>query len=189
MPIIEGPPPSTEEEELHEFEMGNDPAIFEANKERISLARGLKKFREEKRISQILMAKMMDVSKRSYIDYERHGRSVPSAALANLLAHTELDMNELFTGQPMPVGAHFRQQTAMQSFNIYDRLKKLHPDVDEPTLREGTSTYCAYFDPSDPFNQYALIDIMNSIFYERQQDDNYSSEKAAELSSRTQDER
>lgn len=162
-------PHSEEDDAVHDFDTFTDPSEIEDSLKRISVARGLKRFRENHQIYQVVMAKMMGVSKRSYIDYERHGRSVPSAALAKLLAHTGLDMNVLFSGKAAPVEGYYRQQVAMQAFQLLERLKADYPEVDMKTLQEGAAIYCNYFSPSDPFNKDAMDDVMQSIFYKQQQ--------------------
>lgn len=167
MAFLRTSPPTLEEEGLQSFDSGVDPAEYEERLGRISLARGLKKYRGGVQISQVIMAKMMGVSKRSYIDYEHNGRAVPSSALVELLAHTNLDMNELFFGEEKPIQDHRLEETAMQAFRLMERLRGNYPDISEALLQKGAATYCRYFSPAKPINPDALTDIMNSIFYEK----------------------
>lgn len=105
------PPLDPQEERDQAFLSERHHPDAEARAAKISVSRGLKQERGRLRISQSAMAELMGVSKRSYIDYEVHGRAVPSAALSALTAQTGVDMNQLFFGEKAPVEGGYRERS------------------------------------------------------------------------------
>lgn len=143
---------------------GHHPDL-EARAAKISVSRGLKQERDRLGISQAAMAELMGVSKRSYIDYEVHGRAVPSAALSALTARTGVDMTELFFGERAPVEGWYRERSFKMGLHALDTLQRLYPDVDASTLREGAAAWCYYNEPDLPLDEALLKELMEAIFY------------------------
>lgn len=159
------PPLSPEEErDLAVLGEGQHPDAA-ARAARISVSRGLKQERSRLGISQSAMAELMGVSKRSYIDYEVHGRAVPSSALSALTAQTGVDMNALFFGEKAPVDGRYRERSFQSGLRAFEALKRLYPDVSETTLHEGAAAWCHYNEPDKPINEALLKELMEAIFY------------------------
>jgi len=138
---------------------------YEMRKQAISIPKGLREFRSRHGLSQEQMAKLMQVSKRSYLDYERGERSVPSAALVELVARTDLDLNELFRGNPLAVPVKYKQDFYRFSKAVEQVIYELEPDIDKKTFGETTDRYLASFEPDDPIDRSMLADIICSIHY------------------------
>lgn len=177
MALKHTPPLSPEEEhDLAVLGEGQHPDAA-ARAARIPVSRGLKQERSRLGVSQSAMAELMGVSKRSYIDYEVHGRAVPSAALAALTAQTGVDMNELFFGEKAPIKGWYRQRSFISGLRALEVLKRLYPDVDEPTLQEGAAAWCEYNEPDEPLDESLLGELMDAIFYRRYREDMEASEE------------
>lgn len=58
----------------------------------------LESYRKKYRLTQSKMAKMMEVSKRSYCDYESGETPIPFQALQKLAESTDIDFNDLIVG-------------------------------------------------------------------------------------------
>lgn len=136
----------------------------------ISLAKGLKNFRAENDLSQAQMAKLMSVSKRSYLDYERSDRSVPSAALVELVAWSDVDLNLLFRGAERPVTSQYRVSVIRQARAVEKIVRGFGENYDNATIQEAVETYLGYFEPTAPIDRSMLGDILNSIAYEKHLD-------------------
>lgn len=98
-------PPFTWEEEM---ELDRRQAAFEQEEcDRVERIRRfdsvptytkLESYRKKNRISQSDMAKLMDVSKRSYCDYESGQTPIPYKALRKLAEETDIDFNAFIVG-------------------------------------------------------------------------------------------
>lgn len=64
---------------------------------------GLKRLRKKQNKSQAEMAEVLNVSRRSYQDFEAGKRPIPSDAILALHAEFDCDLHELFTGRPVPI--------------------------------------------------------------------------------------
>ena len=163
-------PHSEEDDAVHDFDTFTDPSEIEDSLKRISVARGLKRFRENHQIYQVVMAKMMGVSKRSYIDYEHNGRAVPSSALSKLLAHTGLDLNELFTGKPQPVTSATLRAIVRKSISIEKILSNRDDKLDPSIIEEAARKYIDYFGTDGSIDIKKLDDLVSSILYQIERD-------------------
>lgn len=69
---------------------------------------GLKRLRKKHSKSQAEMAEVLNVSRRSYQDFEAGKRPIPSDAILALHAEFDCDLHELFTGRPVPIPREVR---------------------------------------------------------------------------------
>ena len=113
---------------------------------------------------------MMGVSKRSYIDYEHNGRAVPSSALSKLLAHTGLDLNELFTGKPQPVTSATLRAIVRKSISIEKILSNRDDKLDPSIIEEAARKYIDYFGTDGSIDIKKLDDLVSSILYQIERD-------------------
>lgn len=167
MPFKPSPPTDPQKEQDQAVLSERNHPDAEARAAQISVSRGLKQERTRLGISQLAMAELMGVSKRSYIDYEVHGRAVPSAALAALTSQTGVDMNELFFGEKATVEFDYRMKTFQSGLLALEALRQIYPDVDNSTLEEGAARWCGYHEPEEPLDRYLLEELMEAIFYRR----------------------
>ncbi len=161
------PLPPLDPQQEHDLEVLSESRHPDAKARaaKISVCRGLKLERSRLGISQSAMAELMGVSKRSYIDYEVHGRAVPSAALSALTAQTGVDMNQLFFGEEAPVKGWYRERTYKAGIRALDTLRRLYPDIDASTLHQGAAAWCYYAEPDQPLDEALLKELMEAIFY------------------------
>lgn len=104
---------------------------YELRTRKTPVCDGLKEFREQNGLSQAEMAKLMSVSKRSYIDYEHGARAASSDAISELSAWSDIDLNELFRGE----------KEAIAKVKIEGLIEKLFQILsDFGALREGLKT-------------------------------------------------
>lgn len=116
--------------------------------EKVRLDIGLKKFRLSKDLSQVEMAAVMGVSRRSYIDYEHGEKPVPSVALARLLSKFDCDLNVLFTQQPAPITATQGAKFTNQAIDLTIGLMGLCKGMDKKDARKVVGAIIA--DKGDP---------------------------------------
>jgi transcriptional regulator with XRE-family HTH domain len=90
----------------------------------------LRRFRKTRRLQQKEIAALMEVTSRTYRDYEKGIRPVPSDALVRLAVLTGGDLNEILLGRP----AETRPETVEGALNDYYVILRFlsveYPDMD-----------------------------------------------------------
>jgi transcriptional regulator with XRE-family HTH domain len=96
----------------------------------------LRRFRKSRKLQQEEIAALMEVTSRTYRDYEKGIRPIPSDALVRLAVLTGGDLNEMLLGRP----AETRPDTAENAINDFHTilrfLKVEYPDMDMITCAE-----------------------------------------------------
>jgi len=138
-------------DEKEYYRMLGEQAVANDEQERFEKVRpdiGLKFFRSWKGLSQVEMATVMDVSRRSYIDYEHGEKPVPSVALARLLSKFDCDLNVLFTQHPAPITAAQGAKFTNRAIDLTIELMRLCKGMDKEDARKVVGAIIA--DESDP---------------------------------------
>lgn len=132
-------------------DLNNDENEIEyaQKRKKYQLNKTLKKLRQSWDIPQVKMAGLMGVSQRSYAGYENGERSVPSEALIELAVRTNVDLNELFTGEKGRVGPEYNQSIAMKTVEILNLIESQYPKFSEERQLKLLMNFIRSFVPSE----------------------------------------
>lgn len=102
---------------------------------------GLKRIRKKNGKSQAEMAEVMNVSRRTYQDFETGKRPIPSDAILALHAAFDCDLHELFTGRPVPIPRDVRASFVTVALDATVALLKRYGDSEDGISSEDLRRY------------------------------------------------
>lgn len=111
--------------ELERMEIANAPDS--------PLHENLRKLRERMNLKKQEMAKIMEVTPRTYYTYEEGARSIPSNTLIKLAVRTGVDLNTLLLGRSGTTDRNLIQSAIADLVKITDFLKVAYPKMDGKT--------------------------------------------------------
>ena len=122
---------------------------------------GLKRIRKERKRSQADMAVLLDVSRRTYQDFESGKRSIPSDVIALLHGHFDCDLHELFTGAPVPISRKDRANLVQAALDAVFALQARFggDEITEEQLRHYATLTAELTDPGDKPELLWLLEI------------------------------
>lgn len=86
-------------------------------------------FRLRKKLKKQQMADFMEVTSRTYYEYEKGSRPIPSDALVKLATLTRADLNEILMGRPASTEAQI-MRSGLEDMRIIGKLlQEQHPEL------------------------------------------------------------
>ncbi|VDC28601.1 helix-turn-helix transcriptional regulator [Pseudogemmobacter humi] len=122
---------------------------------------GLKLIRKEHKRSQAEMATLLDVSRRSYQDFESGKRAIPSDVLLRLYGHFNCDLHKLFTGASVPVSRKDRASFVTAALDaVFALLKRFgEQGITERELRHYAIMTAELTDPGEDPELLWLLEL------------------------------
>lgn len=119
-----------EDEYSQQLSKEHAKAIFEESLEKVRPDIGLKILRKSLGLTQAQMSKALDVSRRSYIDYELREKAIPSSLLVLLIVKFDCDLNDLFLQRPRPLSEDQAMELSSRAIDLAVELMSKFPSLD-----------------------------------------------------------
>lgn len=104
----------------------------------------LRRFRIRSGYKKQEMAQLMEVTERSYYDYEAGKRSIPSSALVKLAILTGADLNEILLGRLALTNQQTIENTVKELNSAVEFLGVKYPEMDLATRLKVASFFARY---------------------------------------------
>lgn len=104
----------------------------------------LRRFRMSRGYKKQEMAQLMEMTERSYYDYEAGKRSIPSSALVKLAILTGADLNEILLGRLALTNQQTIENTVKELNSAIEFLGVKYPEMDLETRLKVASFFARY---------------------------------------------